>query len=214
MHQRKNQFPDIQIIRIDLNKKDFLQSLIVRPPPIIREVDVLINNAGVGRRLNLKQHFNDFDLMDEIQVNLNAPIQLTNFLLPQLLEKREAAIINITSALAYSPLAVVPIYSATKAGFHSYTLSLRQQLKKSSIKVFEIAPPTTDTEMLNGFQAQDLKGVKPMSSEILVRQCLRDIKKDKFEICPGNSKLLKIMSRWAPQFTFDQMNKTLIKENL
>ncbi len=210
LDQIQTQFPDIQTIRLDLSKKDFLNDLIQNPPSFLKEVDVLINNAGVGRRLNLTEHINEFDLLDEIQVNLCAPIQLINFLLPQLLKKKEAAIINITSALAFLPLAAVPIYSATKAGLHSYTLSLRQQLSKSSVKVFEISPPTTDTEMLKGFQNQDLKGVKPMATETLIKLSLQDIEDDKFEICPGHSKQLKVMSRYLPQFAFNKMNKNLI----
>lgn len=215
LRQLRDTYPAIQSFPLDLSQKDFLDNLSANPHPLLCEVDVLINNAGVGHRLNLTQPLSAFDLSNEIQVNLGAPIQLINFLLPQLLEKQSSAIVNITSALAFSPFAAVPIYSATKAGFRSYTMSLRNQLKESPIKVFEIAPPTTDTEMLNGFHRSDLKGVKPIGADEMVKQSLAGIMNDTFEICPGKSKQLKTISRWAPNFIFNQMNKNLnMTENL
>ena len=204
----QDQFPEIHVLQLDLSDPDFIQKLKANPPPLFREVNILLNNAGIGRRINLKAPPMDLDLLEEVQVNLNAPIQLTNLLLPQLLEKRQAAIVNVTSALAFLPLAKVPIYSATKAGLHSFTLSLRKQFHKSTVRVFEIAPPTTDTEMLKGFHANDLNRIKPMTPEEVVQQSIKNMMHEKLETFPGASKKLYLMNRLAPHFIFNQLNRS------
>ncbi|MCW3108741.1 MAG: putative short-chain dehydrogenase/reductase, partial [Segetibacter sp.] len=79
--------------------------------------------------------------------NLTAPIHLSSLFAQHLSTKQEAAIINISSGLAFVPIAFMPVYCATKAAVHSITLSLRHQLKNTSVKVFEIAPPAVDTEL-------------------------------------------------------------------
>lgn len=116
------------------------------------EVNMLVNNAGILQRFNIlktdtKNNWPYFS--KEIMVNLEAPIHLSMLFASWFAEKNNAAIINITSGLAFTPLAVAPIYSATKAAFHSFTMSLRYQLSETSIKVIEVVPPAVDTG-LNG----------------------------------------------------------------
>src|SRR5437868_10051173 len=84
---------------------------------------------------------------NEIAINLEAPIHLSRLLYPHLTAKKDAAILNITSGLSFMPLANVPIYCATKAAFHSFTLSLRRQLANSGIEVIEVIPPAVDTDL-------------------------------------------------------------------
>ncbi|MBK9322955.1 MAG: SDR family NAD(P)-dependent oxidoreductase [Bdellovibrionaceae bacterium] len=176
--------------------------------------NILINNAGVGKRLILQKNFDGFDSDEEIRVNLSAPIQLTHLFLNHFLKQESAAFINITSALASLPLPILPVYSATKAGLHSYTLSLRQQLKNSNIKVFELAPPTTETEMLNGFKQSDLKGVSVMKPQELVKLSIDGILNDKWEIYPGASGSLKLLSRIWPDFALSRMSHQFQQANL
>jgi uncharacterized oxidoreductase len=82
-----------------------------------------------------------------LAINLDAPIHLSTLLIPGLSQRKDAAIVNITSGLAFSPLANVPVYSATKAALRSFTLSLRHQLAGTSIEVVEIIPPAVDTDL-------------------------------------------------------------------
>jgi uncharacterized oxidoreductase len=86
-------------------------------------------------------------LSEEIAINLEAPIHLSMLFVPQLMRQEDAAIVNVTSALAFVPLAIAPIYSATKAALHSFTLSLRQQLIDTPISVLEIIPPAVNTDL-------------------------------------------------------------------
>jgi uncharacterized oxidoreductase len=110
-------------------------------------LNVLVNNAGIQRRIRLQDQEAWDVTQEELATNLDAPIHLTRLLLPHLTTKRPAAIINITSGLAFAPLARTPVYSATKAALHSFTLSLRHQLKDTVVSVIEIAPPAVDTDL-------------------------------------------------------------------
>jgi uncharacterized oxidoreductase len=86
-------------------------------------------------------------LNEEITINLEAPIHLSMLFIPQLIKQANPAIVNVTSVLAFVPLAIAPIYSATKAALHSFTLSLRQQLIDSPISVIEVIPPAVNTDL-------------------------------------------------------------------
>jgi uncharacterized oxidoreductase len=85
--------------------------------------------------------------LDPGVVDLEAPVHLCALLIPHLIRQPRAAIINVTSGLAFAPMASAPVYCATKAALHSFTLSLRQQLSSSSIEVVEIVPPAVDTDL-------------------------------------------------------------------
>jgi uncharacterized oxidoreductase len=110
-------------------------------------LNVLVNNAGIQRRIRLEEQEPWETTREELAINLEAPIHLTRLLVPHLMSTPGAAIINITSGLAFAPLARTPVYSATKAALHSFTLSLRHQLKDTPISVIEIAPPAVDTDL-------------------------------------------------------------------
>ncbi len=110
-------------------------------------LNILVNNAGIQQRFQLQQPTAWETIHDEIAINLDAPIHLSTLFIPHLLKQHQAAILNVTSGLAFSPLAFTPIYSATKAGIHSFTLSLRHQLSGTPITVIEIIPPAVDTDL-------------------------------------------------------------------
>jgi uncharacterized oxidoreductase len=114
------------------------------------DVNVLVNNAGIQQRFNVLKA----EAMDnwsyyskEIAANIEAPFHLAMLFAPFFSAKEEAAILNVTSGLAFTPLAIAPIYSATKAALHSFTISLRHQLSASSVEVIEIAPPAVNTDL-------------------------------------------------------------------
>ncbi|MFB5268329.1 SDR family oxidoreductase [Paenibacillus enshidis] len=114
------------------------------------EVNVLVNNAGIQQRFNVlkadaKNNWSDFN--KEITTNIEAPFHLSMLFAPYFAAKEKAAIINVTSGLAFTPFAIAPIYSATKAALHSFTMSLRHQLSETSVEVIEIAPPAVNTDL-------------------------------------------------------------------
>ena len=111
------------------------------------DVNVLINNAGIQRRIDLTAGEDWETTRSEIQINLDAPIHLAQLFYPHFAQKQHGAIVNVTSGLSFMPLANVPVYCATKAALHSFTLSLRWQLKESHVRVVEIIPPAVDTDL-------------------------------------------------------------------
>jgi uncharacterized oxidoreductase len=110
-------------------------------------VNVLINNAGIQRRVRLAEPQDWAPTQAEIAINFEAPVHLSTMFIPHLAARPQPAIINITSGLAFVPMAAAPVYSATKAALHSFTLSLRHQLAATPIQVIEIAPPATNTDL-------------------------------------------------------------------
>ena len=108
------------------------------------DLTVLINNAGIQQWMNVSD--DDFfkRAKDEIATNIEAPLHLTSLFinLPSL-----KTIVNVTSGLSFVPLTKTPVYSATKAFFHSFTLSLRHLLKSKNIEVIEIIPPALNTDL-------------------------------------------------------------------
>jgi len=110
-------------------------------------LNILVNNAGIQLRIQLQQKPAWETLGEEMAINLEAPIHLSTLFIPHLLQKERPAIINITSGLAFVPLANVPVYCATKAALRSFTLSLRHQLSGTPVSVIEIIPPAVDTDL-------------------------------------------------------------------
>lgn len=110
-------------------------------------LNMLINNAGIQQRIQLQQQPAWETLREEVAINLEAPIHLSTLFIPHLLKQERPAILNITSGLAFVPLANAPVYSATKAALRSFTLSLRHQLTGSPISIIEIIPPAVDTDL-------------------------------------------------------------------
>ncbi|WNS46443.1 SDR family NAD(P)-dependent oxidoreductase [Paenibacillus sp. MMS20-IR301] len=113
------------------------------------DINVLVNNAGTQQRFNvLKTDARNWESFSkEIATNLEAPLHLSMLFAPLFAAKEAAAILNVTSGLAFTPFAIGPIYSATKAALHSFTMSLRLQLSSTSVEVIEIAPPAVNTDL-------------------------------------------------------------------
>ncbi len=207
----RRKFPELHAFQSDVSSPKSISLLFDRVTKEFPQLNFLINNAGIMRRINLHAGEGALEeLTHEIEINLMGPIQMVKQFLPFLKTRENAAIMNVTSGLAFVPLPLSPVYSATKAGLHSYTQSLRVQLKNTSVKVFELAPPGTETPLFHGdFTDKELKGMKPMPVGALVKSALAGIKKDQLEIRPGLSNVLKLMSRVAPQFIVNQLGKSV-----
>ena len=122
----------------------FVAGLVAEFPAL----NVLINNAGIMRAEDMLAE--PYDLSDAeamITTNLLGPIRLTAALLPHLRAQAHAAVLNVSSGLAFVPLALTPTYCATKAALHSWSQSLRHQLRKTAVQVIEVAPPAVGTDL-------------------------------------------------------------------
>ena len=148
--------PGLAALVLDLEDagaiRDFAARLTARHPGL----NAIVHNAGIMRPENLLEPGTGLaDAEATVATNLLGPIRLTAALLPHLSRQRHAAIMTVTSGLAFVPLAHFPTYSATKAALHSYTESLRTQLRDTSIQVLELAPPYVQTELTGAHQARD-----------------------------------------------------------
>ena len=132
--------------------REFADRLIAHHPGL----NAVVHNAGIMRRENLLDPRTCLtDAEATVATNLLGPIRLTAALLPHLLKQPAATIMTVTSGLAFLPRADTPTYCATKAALHSYTESLRYQLRDTTIEVLELAPPYVQTELTGSRQAAD-----------------------------------------------------------
>jgi uncharacterized oxidoreductase len=147
LKEAKARHPELNTFACDVGDAEGRKQLFAWATRSFPALNVLVNNAGIQKRVAMQEPPSWESLREELSINLDAPIHLTALFLPVLLKRPDAAIVNVTSGLSFSPLANVPVYSATKAALHSFTLSLRHQLAGTSVSVVEIIPPAVDTDL-------------------------------------------------------------------
>lgn len=185
--------PALITMTCDVTDEDDVQRLVTRLSSQFPSLNILVNNAGV---LYLGDFYGDENglkkIENEIDTNFLAPVRLTKLLLSQLARQPEAAILNVSSGIAYVPMAGAAVYSATKAAVHAWSRALRYQLAGTSVRVFELLPPTVDTAM-----TREMGGPK-ITPEELAKDTLAHMAKDKTEIRVGQARALYAMSRIVP----------------
>jgi uncharacterized oxidoreductase len=200
--------PGINAIRCDVSNWEDRKRLYDKVSSDFKNINILINNAGIQRTIDFKKGTEElFEGEDEIETNLKAYVHLSAYFIPLFLECEEAAIVNISSGLGFVPLAITPVYSATKAAVHSFSMSLRHQLRNTPIRVFEVIPPTVNTDLDKGARkrrGQRDKGIPP--SEV-AKATLEGLEKDQFEIAVGMAKNLMEGSRNNPEQIFQSINR-------
>jgi uncharacterized oxidoreductase len=157
--------PGIEWHSLDLTDAECIRRFVARLEHRWPELNVLVNNAGI-MVLESPAAPDPAASASVVATNLLGPITLTSLLVPRLRERPNAAIVNVTSALAFVPLAIAPTYSATKAGLHVYTDAIRILLSDTGIRVIEIAPPRVATEM-DGPASTDSVDADAFASEVL-----------------------------------------------
>ncbi len=209
LQKAKTALPGLQTIKSDVSRTADIEALVKTAVAGFPALNVLINNAGIMDTINLHDASIDLEgLTREIDVNLKGPIRMAKAFLPHLKSRPDAAVVNVSSGLAFVPLPVSPVYCATKAGLHSFTQSLRVQLQGTRVQVFEVAPPATETEMLADMSAEDRKGVSVMAVDAMVAESIAGLAADRLEIRPGQANSLKFMSRVAPDFILKQLSRS------
>jgi uncharacterized oxidoreductase len=200
--------PGIDFVVLDVSN---FQSVLKATVEILAKypnLNVVVNNAGIQKLISFQnsKEYAQLELDEEIDINLKGLIYITNAFLPHLLKQPQAQIIQVSSGLALTPLAIAPIYSATKAAVHSFTVSLRAQLKGTNVKVIEILPPAVETNLHVG-QIGRKKVAMRMPLEAFLRQTMNGLKRGNTEIHVGLVKILRYGARFAPDLFFKIINK-------
>ena len=143
--------PGMKSLNLDIEDPAAIRAFAAQAAADFPSLNVLINNAGIMRPEKLLAQQPDLaDAEALVTTNLLGPIRLTAALLPLLQRQPRSTILNVSSGLAFLPLALTPTYCATKAAIHSYTLSLRYQLRATQIEVLELIPPYVATHLMGG----------------------------------------------------------------
>ena len=207
--------PGMKSLTVDMtdpvNIKDFAARLAGEFPAL----NVVINNAGIMKPEKVLEPQDDCsDAETMITTNLLGPIRLTAALLPLLNQQPEATLMTVSSGLAFMPLAMTPTYCATKAAIHSYSQSLRYQLKSTRIKVVELVPPYVATSLMGERQANDSKAM-PLDEFIAEVMDLIKTHPDATEICVKRVHPLRFSAeggREKYQQAFQSFNDTMAAE--
>ena len=188
--------PGIKSLQLDIEHRAPIRAFARQVIAEFPSLNVLINNAGIMRRENLLEQQPDLpDAEAIVATNLLGPIRLTAALLPHLQKQPHATIMNVSSGLAFLPMVRTPTYCATKAALHSYTLSLRAQLRNTGIEVLELIPPYVATNLMDGAKnprAMPLDKFIAEAMEILTTQpaqpeiCVENVKTLRFAAESGN----------------------------
>lgn len=208
LREAQERDPRLHIRACDLSSLDDCRALAAWVGTTFPEVNILVNNAGIQRDVDLTRGIDEFLAGEsEIRVNLEAPVVLSALFVPLLQGKLGAAILNVTSGLGFVPGARVPVYSATKAGLHAFSLAMRHQLSKVGIRVHEIVPPVVDTELNPEGRTRRINLPPGPSAEVFAAAVLEGLATDQNEIGYGISRDLLRASRTELDERFEQANK-------
>jgi uncharacterized oxidoreductase len=144
----------------------------------------------------------------EIEINLTASVHLCALFIPHFLKQTgDCAVVQVTSGLAFIPLMTVPVYCATKAALHSFSVSLRSQLAGTNVRVFELIPPMVLTELHREESSRKQAAKRGIAPARVAEKFVRAFAKDRYEVSVGQAGDLMVASRIAPQFFHRMLNK-------
>jgi uncharacterized oxidoreductase len=173
-------------------------------------LNILVNNAGVQRDIDFTAGLGEFLAGEnEIRINLEAPITLSGLFIPLLAKNPAPAIVNISSGLGFVPAARMPVYSASKAGLHAFSMALRLQLAPTGIKLFEVVPPAVDTNLNPQGRAKRGNFKPDLQPETFVAAVMQGFADDVFEIGFGTSAHSLRASRAELDRAFQVMNSQM-----
>src|SRR5438132_9150364 len=175
--------PGMKSVTLDVSDPKSIQSFAEKIRKDYPSLNVLINMAGIMRPEDLLEKPDDLSTAEStVATNLLGPIRLTTALLPSLRKQPHGTIMNVSSGLAFVPFATTPTYCATKAAIHSYTQSLRYQLKTTNVEVIELIPPYVQTTLMGDQQAGDPRAM-PLKEFIEEVMSILKSQPDAKEIC-------------------------------
>lgn len=196
LRQFRNSHPNLHTFPLEVTDLGSVHSLFQRVVADFPRLNVLVNNAGLMQNVHFLEATAEH-VADEVSVNLIGPLLVTQVFLPHLLMQPEAAIVNVTSGIAFLAFDKAPVYSASKLGLHSYTQTLRKHLAGTSVTVFELAPPRTTKPMFSGSEADNrqVDRVPMMPVPRVVSTMISGMRRNRLEILPGMSKLLRLLGK-------------------
>lgn len=196
--------PGMKSMTLDIADAQSIRAFAAQATEAYPQLNVLVNMAGIMRSEKLREQKEPLvDMEETVATNLLGPLRLTAALLPALEKQPAATIMNVTSGLAFVPLAMTPTYCATKAAIHSYTQSLRYQLKDTSVEVLELVPPYVQTELMGECQANDPTAM-PLSDYITEVMEIITTQPEATEICVEGVKSRRFAERSGDYDTFFQ----------
>jgi uncharacterized oxidoreductase len=205
----KQKLPALHIRQCDISVESDRRNLLRWVTTHFPDLNVLVSNAGIQREMDFTSPTVSKPLSpkdDEVTINLGATIRVCALFTPILLKRNKAAIVNISSGLGFVPIATMPVYCATKAAIHSFTTSLRHQLRNTSLRVFEAVPPTTDTELDVSFAGEEEQEYRGISPQEVAAAIIEGLKADKQEILIGQAQGLYQAALRDPEAIFKQLN--------
>jgi uncharacterized oxidoreductase len=175
-------------IQADITSESDVDRLVEEIKNTFGSLHILINNAGHAYTYTLSENSDSYNkAVAEFAINYFAPVRLTEKLLPLLKQQTEAAIVNVSSIVAFVPASNIPTYSDSKAALHSYTQLLRYELTKNTgVKVFELMPPLVNTDLSEGIGGKE-NGI-PASD--VANDLVRGLQEDMYEIRVGNTEVI------------------------
>jgi len=154
-------------------------------------LNVVIHNAGIMQSEALPKAPGNLATVEAtVATNILGPMRLTAALLPHLIKQKQSTLMTVSSGLAFVPLAFTPTYSASKAAMHSWSDAIRQQLKGTSVRVIELAPPYVQTELMGKQQASDPNAM-PLKDFITEVMGILDKNPDVHEVIVERCKALR-----------------------
>ena len=148
--------PGMRFLTLDVEDLTDIQRFAAEVKQQFPTLNVLINNAGIMQAEDLRTGLDQLAIAEQtVAINLLGTLRVTAALLPHLLAQPHATLMTVSSGLAFLPIFPNPSYCATKAAIHSWTQSLRYQLRDTQVEVLEIVPPYVQTELTGPFQAAD-----------------------------------------------------------
>lgn len=193
---------NVTAINADISNAEDVDKLVSKLIKEFPTLNVVINNAGAYQLNNLLTDTDTFERASrEILTNYLSIIRLNEKLLPLLQKQVEAAIVNVSSVVAFVPVSILTGYSASKAALHSYTKSLRIFLSATSVKVFELMPPLVDTEF-----SAEIGGHNGLKPSVVAEELIKGLETDNFEIRIGDTEQIYQLYRSNPEEALKVMN--------
>jgi uncharacterized oxidoreductase len=180
--------PGMQSVELNVEDPASIAAVAAKLIADFPKLNVLINNAGIMQVDGVEGAVDDGVVSAIVTTNLLGPIRMTSALIEHLKKQDAAAVIHVTSGLAFVPLAMTATYSATKAALHSYSLSQRYLLKGTSVKVLELAPPYVQTELMGAGQANDPRA---MPLQEFIDETIKVLGTDSDEVLTERVKMLR-----------------------